>query len=324
VFGPDFQVRIGDHHKFTGQVLYSSTETPNRTDLADEWNGQKLSGMAAHGWYQYGTDKDDYYFQASDYDEEFRADSGFVPQVGWRGAYTEYGHTWRPKGFFSRVRAFSFAEYQETQDGRILYRLASVGFGADGRRRSFIRLRPAHDTVRSGDETFDRNRLYFEAQMGVSRVFSFINTNGWIGEEVDFENNRLGRGANWNVNATIRPTNHLQVELTTSLRWLNVGGDRLFTSQVERVNATYTFNARTFLRAIVQNERTNRDVALYGPDTDQHGGGISNQLLFAYKVNWQTVFYVGYGDLQEVTSERGEFEPSNRQFFAKISYAFQR
>jgi hypothetical protein len=324
VFGPDFQYRLGDHHTFTGQVLYSTTETPDRVDLHPEWNGQELSGLAAHTWYQYSTAKNDYYIQASNYDEEFRADNGFVPQVGWRGSYTEYGHTWRPTGFFSRVRGFAMAEYQQTQDGETLYRLVSAGFGADGRRRSFIRLRPAHESVLSDGTLFDRNRLYFEAQMGVSRVFSFINTNGWIGEEVDFANNRLGRGANWNVNATIRPTNHLALALTTSLRWLNVGGNRLFTSQVERVRATYTFDARMFLRAIVQNTRTNRDQALYIDETDQHSGDLSSQLLFAYKLNWQTVFYVGYGDLREVTNLEGDFEPSNRQFFAKISYAFQR
>jgi hypothetical protein len=335
VFGPDFQYRLGDHHTFTGQVLYSTTETPNRPLLSDEWNGQELAGHGAHAWYQYGTEKNDFYIQASDYDEEFRADNGFVPQVGWRGSYVEGGQTWRPKGFFSRIRVFGNAEYQQTQDGETLYRLVSAGFGADGRRRSFIRLRPAHESVRSDNVLFDRNRLYFEGQVGVSRIISFISTNGWVGEEVDFTKNRLGRGANINFNATIRPTNHLALALTTGLRWLSINGDRLFTSQVERVRATYTFNARMFLRTIVQNTRTNRDQALYGfdPDpevppgtylVDQHSGDLSSQLLFAYKLNWQTVFYVGYGDLQEVTNQEGDFEPSNRQFFAKVSYAFQR
>ncbi|MFP5247112.1 MAG: hypothetical protein ACLGH0_10500, partial [Thermoanaerobaculia bacterium] len=85
-----------------------------------------------------------------------------------------------------------------------------------------------------------------------------------------------------------------------------------------------TFNARTFLRAIVQNNRTNRDVELSGGDEDQHTGTLASRLLFAYKLNWQTVFYVGYGDLQEATIAEGDFLPSNRQFFAKVSYAFQR
>lgn len=324
VFGPDFQWRIGDSNTITGQLLYSSTETPDRPDIAGEWNGQKLAGHAAHMWYQHGTAKNDFYIQASDYDEEFRADNGFVPQVGWRGSYVEGGHTWRPTGFFSRIRAFALGEYQETQDGAMLYRLASVGFGADGKFRSFTRLRLAHDTVAADiGETFDRDRIYYQVQFAVSRVITFLGFDGWVGDEVDFANKRLGKGASVNFNGTIRPSNHLTIALTSGIRWLNISDDRLFTSQVERVRATYTFNPRMFVRTIIQNQRTNRDQSLYGFGP-QFTGGLAGQALFAYKLNWQTVFYVGYGDLREVTAEEGEFEPSSRQFFAKISYAFQK
>ncbi len=119
-----------------------------------------------------------------------------------------------------------------------------------------------------------------------------------------------------NANSTFRPTDHLQFGLTTSMRWLNISGDRLFLSQVERLRATYTFNPRMFLRTILQHTRTDR--------TGIRSGTFATQLLFAYKLNWQTVFYVGGGDLDEVLSESGELEPSNRQLFAKVSYAFQR
>ncbi len=331
VFGPDFQWRIGDNNTITGQLLYSSTQTPDRPDLASSWNGDELAGHAARVWYQYGTATRDFYIQGSDYDEEFRADNGFVPQVGWRGSYAEGGYTWRPKGFFNRIRAFGMGEYQETQDGALLYRLASVGFGADGRFRSFTRIRLAHDSVANAGEVFSRDRVYYQLQFAVSRMIRFLSFDGWVGEEVDFANNRLGRGANVNASAQLRAGEHLQATLTSGVRWLSIAGDRLFTSQIERVKATYTFNPRMFVRAIVQNQRTNRDRLLYGDDpndpTDdvaQYGGALSGQLLFAYKLNWQTVFYVGYGDLREVTREEGEFEPSNRQFFAKVSYAFQR
>ena len=324
VFGPDFQLRIGESQTITGQVLYTSTKTPDRPDLSEAWNGQELGGHGAHAWYSYSDPKRDFYLQYSDYDEEFRADNGFVPQVGWRGSYGEAGWTTRPKGFFSRVRYYAFGEYQATQDGDLLYRLASAGFGADGKFRSFTRIRLAHDTVANGGEVFDRDRLYYQVQFSVNRVLSAVNFDGWIGDEVDFFNNRLGRGANMNASATLRPNHHLQVSLVSGLRWLTIDGDRLFTSQVERIRATYTFNARTFLRTIVQNQRTNRDEALYGDAVGQHSGSLAGQLLFAYKLNWQTVFYVGFGDLREVTTEKGEFEPSSRQLFAKVSYAFQK
>lgn len=333
VIGPDFQWRKGDRHTLTGQLLYSTTETPNLPLVAAEWNGQKLSGHAAHAWYAYSTAKNDFFINGSDYDEEFRANNGFVPQTGWRGGFMEGGHTWRPKGFFSRVRLFSFAEYQQTQDDHLLYRAVSTGFGADGKFRSFLRIRLAHDTVANAEEQpdgklvyyqFDRDRILFQLQFAVNRVISFVGMDGSFGDDVDFARNRLGKGGNFNLNATLRPTNHLQLGLLAGVRWLNINDDRLFTSQIERLRATYTFDSRMFLRAIVQNQRTNSDRALYGFNLPQHSGRLASQLLFAYKVNWQTVFYVGYGDLQEVEAEKGDFLAGTRQFFAKVSYAFQR
>jgi hypothetical protein len=324
VFGPDFQWRFGESTSLTGQFLYSTTQTPDRPDLASEWDGRSLSGHAAYARYSYSTAKVDLYASADSYGKEFRADNGFVPQVGHRSGYGEGGYTWRPTGFFSRIRGFGIGEYQQTQDGQLLYRSVSAGAGMDGKRRSFWRFRAAHETVLSGDELFDRDRLYYQMQIAVSRLISFVSLDGWLGDEVDFTNNRPGRGANVNLSATLRPTNHLSIGLTNGFRWLNVGGDRLFTSQVERVRATYTFNSRMFVRAIVQNQRTNRNVALYGSGTDQHSGSLASQVLFAYKLNWQTVFFAGLGDLREATAFEGDLEPSNRQFFAKVSYAFQR
>jgi hypothetical protein len=46
--------------------------------------------------------------------------------------------------------------------------------------------------------------------------------------------------------------------------------------------------------------------------------------LFAYKLNWQTVLFVGYGDVRELTDDEQRLAPSDRQFFVKLSYAFQR
>ena len=229
------------------------------------------------------------------------------------------------------MRTFGIGEYQETQDGDPLWKQVSAGFGADGKFRSFTRLRLAHESVANAGEVFDRDRLYYQVNFGVSRLISYVGFDGWIGDDVDFSQNRPGKGASVNTNLQLRPGEHLALSLTTGMRWLNLDQDRLFTSQVERLRATYTFNARMFVRAIVQNQRTNSDRLLYGDnpndptdDVDQHGGSLAAQLLAAYKLNWQTVFYVGFGDLQEVVGQQNDFLHSNRQFFAKISYAFQR
>jgi hypothetical protein len=50
---------------------------------------------------------------------------------------------------------------------------------------------------------------------------------------------------------------------------------------------------------------------------------LSASALFAYKLNWQSVLFVGYGDDRELSNEH-EVEKTVRQFFTKVSYAFQR
>src|SRR5207253_6924595 len=131
-----------------------------------------------------------------------------------------------------------------------------------------------------------------------------------------------------------RPTPHLQITLTNSMRWLTVRPTdipavatqrgRLFTAQVERVRAQYTFTPRMFVRAIVQNQRTARNTSFYIDDVDHRGGRLATQALFAYKLNWQSVLFFGFGDLRGVTPDEGELEKQERQIFLKLSYAFQR
>ncbi len=329
VFGPDFQLK-GKHDTLTGQFLVSDSVTPDRPDLANEWNGQRLRGHAYNVWWSHSTEKFDWYSQHQNYTDDFRADAGFVPQVGFRTTYSETGWTFHPKGFFSRVRTFAMGQYDTTEDGSLLYRLASFGFGADGKMRSFWRFRYAYDTVSNAGTLFQRHYLLWSFNFAVNRLISQISSDGWAGQQVDFANNRLGHGANVNVGVLLRPGDHLEMSLSNGVRWLRVNpGDgrdegRLFTAQFERVRATYTFNQKMFLRAILQNQRTNQNRSLYDFEVDQHGGSLASQLLFAYKVNWQTLLFLGYGDLREVTAGAGDFVKSGRQFFMKVSYAFQR
>ncbi|MEO8033988.1 MAG: DUF5916 domain-containing protein [Acidobacteriota bacterium] len=339
VLGPDIQWKPNDRNTFTGQLLLSETRTPERPDLADEWNGQKLTSHAAYVWWNYSDPKNDLYSEYKDYGKDFRADSGFVPEVGYRSTYLEGGRTFRPKGFFSRIRTFAMGQYDSQQDGAMLYRLYSGGVGGDAKFRSSFRFRFAYDKVRNGDDMFQRHRLFYTVNFAVNHIVSLVSVDGWLGQDVDFANSRLGRGSNTTISGTIRPTNHLEITLSNTVRWLNVGrvaspsvADRLFTSQVERLRAQYTFTPRMFVRAIIQNQRTRRAPQLYNGydpqnvdgNQSRHSGSLATQVLLAYQVNWQSVVYIGAGDLRGVTANEGDFEKSARQVFMKVSYAFQR
>ncbi len=91
-----------------------------------------------------------------------------------------------------------------------------------------------------------------------------------------------------------------------------------------RLRAAYTFSARAFLRLIGQYVETKRDPSLYTFDVVAKSGGFEFSALFSYKLNWQSVLFLGYGDTS-VLQESGDLAHSTiDSSSSKISYAFQR
>lgn len=84
VFGPDFQWRPNATDTVTGQILFTTSRTPNRPDLAPQWDGRTLSGGGADVCWSHSTRHFDASAEIKAFGEGFRADAGFVPQVGFR------------------------------------------------------------------------------------------------------------------------------------------------------------------------------------------------------------------------------------------------
>jgi Domain of unknown function (DUF5916) len=337
VLGPDFQWRIGQHENITGQLLFSRSHTPNRPDLATEWDGRELDGHAALLNWAHNTKHVDAFGQYQDFGDGFRADDGFVPQVGFRETYGESGYTFRPKGFVRRLRTFVILDRSTDRASDLLNRQISVGAGMDLRFNSFARVRWAADRVRAGSTTLPRQQLLYELRTSPSRRLTQIQLTGFLGEQIDFEGARTGRGGSVLAGFTVRPTDHLDIGLLSDHRWLNVptgspsgtvdprgSRQRLFSAQVERVRATYTFNSRSFLRAIVQYVETQRDPTLYPSEVQRRDANLNASALLAYKLNWQTVLFLGYGDQRALDERVDQLKPADTQLFIKLSYAFQR
>jgi len=79
---------------------------------------------------------------------------------------------------------------------------------------------------------------------------------------------------------------------------------------------------RTFVRAIVQYRSVDRNVAVYTVPVDEFDEGLFGQFLFSYKVNPQTVLFIGYSDNQAGTRSY-DLTRTNRTFFAKMGYALR-
>jgi uncharacterized protein DUF5916 len=328
VFGPDFQWRPNDKETLTGQILFADTLTPNRPDLTAQWDGRALSGRALETWWSHSTRHVDAFTDYRDSTSGFRADDGFVPQVGLRELTGEYGYTARPSGLLTRLRPFAGFDYQEGRESDVLLRQFAIGTGLDGRWNSHARLRYLVDDVRAGSVLVPRHRLEYDVITTPARFLSGVELQGTVGQDADFDNARPGWGANVNLSFSLRPTNHLELRVLGARHWLNVDATsgsrvRLFTATVERLRATYTVSSRLFLRAIAQYEQTTRDPSLYVDAVAAKDGTFDGSLLFAYKLNWQTVMFLGWGDTREI-DDNATLQKKERQVFLKVSYAFQR
>jgi len=198
-----------------------------------------------------------------------------------------------------------------------------------------MRYRFAWDRVRAEDRAIPRRRFIYTLQVSPSRSIAQIVLDGDYGEQVDFANSRRAFGGTTALSTTIRPTDHLELASTLNRRWIDVkpeGGEegRLFTADIERLRATYTFTARAYLRLIGQNVRTRFHPQRYAfRGVPNQIGATTASALFAYKLNWQSVLFVGYGDERDVLDNRDppndpeKLEPASRTFFLKLSYAFQ-
>jgi hypothetical protein len=329
VFGPDLLWRAGPKDRVSAQLLWSETLTPDRPDLAAEWDGRRLSGHGLDASWNHEERRPVWLLRYRDFADGFRADTGFVPRVGYREGQVTAGWNFYREGLVTQARPHVVLVYSEDRAGAVLQRRVEPGLFVLGRRnlQAFASLRVASE--RTGDALLSTTSVGFGAQVDPSRTFTRFGMEGTVGEAVDLANVQVGHGADLVLFATVRPHPRLTLDLLAARRWLDVplpggGGDgRLFTADVLRAKAFVHFSPRAYLRLVGQWVGTRSDPDLYPYPVDEKEGGFEGSALFTYRVNWQTALYVGYGDARAL-DERDDLRLTSRQLFAKVSYAFQR
>lgn len=329
VLGPDFQWRPSQSDQVTGQILFSDSQSPRRPDLAAEWDGRELTGHAAVLTWGHTREKVDWFARYRDVADGFRADDGFVPQVGYREGLAELGGSLYPtKGWLNRVRGYLDFQRLEDRDGDLVEQRAFPGVLLLGRRNLTANIEARFERLRVGERELERTQLVGMAQVDPGRRLTRLRVDLTLGDQIDFAQARVGSGAELRFAATLRPSVHLTLDPVFDASWLDVtpeGGreGRLFTARVFYLKAVYNASARAFLRLVGEYVTTDRDAALYAAAVPERSGSFAGSALLCYKLNWQTALYLGYGDDREEDLAR-DLRRTGRQLFVKLSYAWQR
>jgi len=154
----------------------------------------------------------------------------------------------------------------------------------------------------------------------------YINANVTSGDKIDYRNNRLGKinrlssNLNWNINK------HLEIKLRQTFSQLNADGENVFIARLTDLRTTFQFNVQSFLRLSLIFNNTSRNPANYlysAPENiNRHSKNLSTELLYAYKINPQTVFYLGYSDRYYSDETPRDLIQEQRSLFMKFSYAW--
>jgi len=326
VAGIDGALRLTDSDTLRFQGLASHTRYP--APLARD-AGQPLGGFDGAAWrldYEHG--ERDWYWSASyhDVDRDFRADSGFMPQVDVRRGQAGVQRTFygEPDDWYRRFYVFLGADATRDQSGEIEEWGGDLVLTYQGPMQSEVSLGLAPNEEYFDGVTYDNFRQSVFAGFRPSGSFGLGARVGW-GESIDFANSRQADFVS--VEPEIALNLGRRVEATVAGEWtrFEVAPGRLFTARLAQARIVYHFGLRTFLRAIVQHEDVERNSAVYLRPVDSESEEVFTQLLFSYKLNPRTVLLVGTTD-----DRLGRTDPQGvsvgltergRTYFLKLGYA---
>lgn len=323
VFSVDAVLRATDADTFYLQSMHSSSDYPNQIQTG--FNQEASISDASHIInYRHNDRRWDISVDYEDWGDEFRADMGFINRVGYKFFLSRVGHTWRWAGdnFLTRFRVALDYDRTEDQSGLKLEEETEMFINANGPLQSYF-------NVLVGEAEVYWNGQYFYEQfnnftMGFSPTAKLSMFLLYRFEDVvDFANTRPGESVRIGPEITYRWNRHLMTELNYTRQEFDVEGGRLFEAELLDLRATYQFNNRSFLRFIAQYSDTQRNQDLYLNPVQSETRTLSTQILYSYKLNALSRFFVGYADAGFQDDSLNSIEPTSRSVFAKISYAWQ-
>lgn len=257
----------------------------------------------------------------------FRADAGFITQVDVQRVNLWMRRTfWGDESWFTRIDLAGGYWDNETVEGALLDRGLWMSASVRGPGQSHLWINPNYSQERYEGVRYEFSSLWFggEIQPSGALAFEFF---GSVGPAIDYDNGRLADQVQLSPQIRLRVGRRVDLGVNHAWRRLSSEGETVFDANVSQLRAVYNFSPRMFVRAIVQHRSTRRDPSLYREEVDRFRRSVASQLLFSYKLNPQSVVFVGYGDARVEWTDVGfrsvPLIQIDRTLFAKASYAWR-
>ena len=189
--------------------------------------------------------------------------------------------------------------------------------------QSFLEVGYVHRNENYDDKFYNQNIGYIWGGFKPSKDIT-LNLYTEFGSKIDYSNEQLADLFTLEPELTWDINDHWQVQLEHSYSRLNnPQGDNVFTANLTDLRIYYKFNMRSMLKLILQFEDIDRNENAYYYVVDKINRDYGSQLVYSYKINAQTLFYLGYSDKGYQDDSLKNIERDQRTFFTKLSYAWQ-
>ena len=325
-------------HTLEAQLLHSQSEYPLDLDVdpdrADddplEYDDRSPSGDALRAYYGYSDRNWDFFTSHTEVDRGFRADLGFIGQVGYDKDLVGGSHSWygEPGEKITKINLYTDFDITHRFDGQLLERELEASLNLQGPRQSNINVFALNRVRLWNGEMFDESNYGAGANAVFGGAYK-IGANLNFGQRVDLRASRVGDYRQLNVWGQLDLGTG--VEFTPDVTWsrLERDGGTAFSTMVLDARLSWQIDPRQRLRLTLQGSHIERDVALYSPYLDpddvpgRGGRDWGGQILYSYKVNPRTAFYGGisYGIVSD--EPNGDLYGNSRGVFLKYSYGWQ-
>jgi len=322
VAGVDGFFRLSGTKTFNIQYLHTRTDYPEGVARSFDQEEESFGGNALYARFTHRGRNMIYYFGYEGLSTGFRADSGFIPRVDTRKIEAMiHPVIWGKEGsWFDRIGLMVRGTHITDHNNKLTDQELLFAASYTGPLQSYVESDFYIQKEFFNGITYDKNFLGFYLEMKPMGGLTY-NIYTQYGDSIDYSNSRLARSLLLMPGIEFGIGRHLNVNISHIFERLSLEGEKIYTANLLQARLVYNFSVRTFVRAIVQYTDIDRNVGLYSDPVEPETKAIFTQFLFSYKINPQTVLFIGYSDNH--LGLRGiDITRTDRTFFLKFGYAF--
>ena len=342
VAGVNSKYQMNDSNALLAQVVHSTSDysIKQTNDLSDQ--AVKLA-------YEHKSEYWSVHAEHQKIGKNFRADLGFMPKADYQDERLLvdryfYGEN---NSFWQEAKLSGQWQIKHNENGELLEKSLASSFTIDGPKLSSFdimltyadkiglrkseldnSLNGADNSVIRFDDSIDGNTDRFTEKLVT--MFAYVQPTKYLygelsltfGDKIDYQNNRIADYQEIYANTRMNPTSHLEVDLSYTYETLDSAAGKIYDANLVELRVSYQFDVNSYLKlnivySDVDQNLDNNDSAYSKTNSD-----LSTQLIYSYKLNPQTVFFLGYSDKSYQDDDLNDLRRGERTLFTKVSYAW--